>query len=55
MGILSSPRFAALQVLLRAVGGRQPSRRAAPAPRESRAAVEVVSDYGVAPSFPGMR
>lgn len=55
MGIKNFPRIAALQVLLRAFGAGPSSRRAAQARRSSRPAVEVVSDFGVAPTFPGMR
>jgi len=34
---------------------RLPAKRRVPAERVSRAAVEVTSDFGVAPIFPGMR
>lgn len=55
MGSNSSRKFAALQVLLRAFGVRANSARTVGGRRPSRAAVEVVSDFGVGPTFPGMR
>ena len=55
MGLISLPRFAALQVLLRAVGVPARRARADSARPWKGSRVEVVSDYGVAPTFPGVR
>jgi hypothetical protein len=55
MGNIKSPKLAALQVLLRAFGVSGRSARSAARQPVSRPAVEVVSDFGVAPTFPGMR
>ena len=55
MGQKRSSSIAVLQLLLRAVGVSTSSPRKVAANRASRPAVEVTSDYGMAPTFPGMR
>jgi hypothetical protein len=55
MGRDGSRSIAALQLLLRAFGVKPTSPRKVAAHRASRPAVEVTSDYGIAPTFPGVR
>jgi hypothetical protein len=55
MGNNRSRSIAALQLLLRAFGVSRSSPRKVAANRTSRPAVEVTSDYGIAPTFPGVR
>jgi hypothetical protein len=51
-----SAKLSTLVALLRAfTAERLPSKRRVPSERVSRPAVEVTSDYGVAPTFPGFR
>lgn len=48
-----SKKLRTLVALMRAFGpSRVPARRRVPSERVSRAAVEVTSDFGVAPTFP---
>jgi hypothetical protein len=55
MGQNRSRSIAALQLLLRAFGVSRSSPRKVAATGASRPAVEVISDYGMAPTFPAIR